>query len=106
MIAPGAGIFGQGAAELALTALLIGFARAIQVVLDDGQIIDTLVHGLSVPLQALGPALDEFRASGLERRFYFAHRRLHLESQRLSANHKEFGRELDTSRIVQYKTLQ
>jgi uncharacterized ion transporter superfamily protein YfcC len=49
--------FGAGAAELAMTALLVGFARAIQVVLDDGGVIDTIVHGLSVPLQALGPSL-------------------------------------------------
>jgi uncharacterized ion transporter superfamily protein YfcC len=49
--------FGEGAAELTLTALLIGFARAIQVVLEDGAIIDTIVHGLSVPLQTLGPSL-------------------------------------------------
>ncbi|HSJ24943.1 MAG TPA: TIGR00366 family protein [Longimicrobiales bacterium] len=49
--------FGAGAAELAMTALLVGFARAIQVVLDDGGVIDTVVHGLSVPLQSLGPSL-------------------------------------------------
>lgn len=49
--------FGEGAAELTMTALLIGFARAIQVVLDDGQVIDTIVHGLSGPLQSLGPSL-------------------------------------------------
>jgi uncharacterized ion transporter superfamily protein YfcC len=52
-----ASIFGQGAAELTLTALLIGFARGIQVVLDQGQVTDTIVHGLSVPLQTLGPSL-------------------------------------------------
>jgi uncharacterized ion transporter superfamily protein YfcC len=50
-------LFGEGAAELTLTALLIGFARAIQVVLDDGGVIDTIVHGLSIPLQTLGPSL-------------------------------------------------
>lgn len=50
-------MFGEGAAELAMTALLIGFARAIQVVLDQGGVIDTIVHGLSVPLQSLGPSL-------------------------------------------------
>lgn len=50
-------VFGVGAAELTVTALLIGFARAIQVVLDDGGVIDTIVHGLSVPLQSLGPSL-------------------------------------------------
>jgi uncharacterized ion transporter superfamily protein YfcC len=49
--------FGAGAAELAMTALLVGFARAIQVVLDSGGVIDTIVHGLSVPLQSLGPSL-------------------------------------------------
>lgn len=49
--------FGEGAAELTMTALLIGFARAIQVVLDQGQVIDTIVHGLSGPLQTLGPSL-------------------------------------------------
>jgi uncharacterized ion transporter superfamily protein YfcC len=49
--------FGTGAAELTMTALLIGFARAIQVVLDDGGVIDTIVHGLAVPLQSLGPSL-------------------------------------------------
>lgn len=49
--------FGEGAAELTVTALLIGFARAIQIVLDDGGVIDTIVHGLSVPLQTLGPEL-------------------------------------------------
>src|SRR5690606_12506594 len=50
-------VFGVGPAELTVTALLIGFARAIQVVLDDGGVIDTIVHGLSVPLQSLGPSL-------------------------------------------------
>jgi uncharacterized ion transporter superfamily protein YfcC len=49
--------FGEGAAELTMTALLVGFARAIQVVLEDGAVIDTIVHGLSVPLQGLGPEL-------------------------------------------------
>lgn len=49
--------FGEGAAELTMTALLIGFARAIQVVLESGGVVDTIVHGLSVPLQGLGPSL-------------------------------------------------
>jgi uncharacterized ion transporter superfamily protein YfcC len=50
-------VFGEGAAELTMTALLIGFARAIQVVLVDGGVTDTIIHGLSVPLQGLGPGL-------------------------------------------------
>jgi uncharacterized ion transporter superfamily protein YfcC len=50
-------VFGKGAAELTMTALLIGFARAIQIVLDDGGVIDTIVHGLSVPLEFVGPSV-------------------------------------------------
>lgn len=46
-----------GASELTTTALLIGFARSIQVILDDGQVIDTIIHGVSLPLQTLGPSL-------------------------------------------------
>lgn len=48
--------FSAGAAALAGTALMIGFARSIQVMLDDGQILHTIVHGLSEPLGALGSA--------------------------------------------------
>jgi uncharacterized ion transporter superfamily protein YfcC len=47
--------FCTGAAELTTTALLIGFARTIQVVLDDGQVVDTIVHGVAQPMQSLGP---------------------------------------------------
>ena len=50
-------LFGEGAAELTMTALLIGFARAIQVVLESGGVIDTIVHGASVPLASLGPSV-------------------------------------------------
>jgi uncharacterized ion transporter superfamily protein YfcC len=35
---------------MAFAALLIGFARAISVVLAQGKVIDTIVHGLSEPL--------------------------------------------------------
>jgi uncharacterized ion transporter superfamily protein YfcC len=48
--------FCKGAAELTTTALLIGFARSIQVVLNDGQIVDTIIHGIAEPLRRLGPA--------------------------------------------------
>ncbi len=50
--------FGAGAASLTSTALLIGVARGIQVVLNDGGIVDTMVHGISVPLQELPGALS------------------------------------------------
>ncbi|MEJ2399810.1 MAG: TIGR00366 family protein [Xanthomonadales bacterium] len=46
--------FVNGAGELIGTALLIGFARAIQITLDDGQVLHTIVHGLSQPLLAAG----------------------------------------------------
>lgn len=49
--------FGQGAAELTVTALLIGFARSIALILQDGQVLDTIVHYLSIPLQGMGPEL-------------------------------------------------
>ncbi len=49
--------FCTGAAELTTTALLIGFARSILIVLEDGNVIDTIVHGIAQPLQTVGPAL-------------------------------------------------
>ena len=50
--------FGVGAASLTSVALLIGVARAIQVVLDEGGVVDTLVYGISVPVQQLPGALS------------------------------------------------
>ena len=50
--------FGVGAASLTSTALLIGVARSIQVVLNEGGIVDTMVHGISLPLQELPGALS------------------------------------------------
>ena len=49
--------FGVGASELTMTALLVGFARTIEVVLSDGRVIDTIVAGLAAPLERLGPEL-------------------------------------------------
>ena len=46
--------FCKGAAELTTTALLIGFARAIKVVLDEGRIVDTIVDRMARPLAELG----------------------------------------------------
>jgi uncharacterized ion transporter superfamily protein YfcC len=46
--------FGEGAAELATTALLIGFARSIALLLEDGQVLHTIVNGLAGPLQMVG----------------------------------------------------
>ena len=50
--------FGAGAAALTSVALMIGVARGIQVVLNEGGIVDTIVHGLSLPLEGLPAALS------------------------------------------------
>ena len=50
--------FIEGAGELIGTALLIGFARAIEIMLTDGQVLHTIVHGLSAPLMVVGPELS------------------------------------------------
>ncbi len=47
--------FVDGFRDMAFAGLLIGFARAIYVVLADGRIVDTIVHGLSLPLAGLPP---------------------------------------------------
>lgn len=49
--------FCKGAAELTTTALLIGVARAIQVVLEEGRVVDTIINGIATPLTHLGPHL-------------------------------------------------
>jgi uncharacterized ion transporter superfamily protein YfcC len=49
--------FAAGASELAVVALLVGFARSIALILENGQVLHTIVHGLSIPLQQVGPEL-------------------------------------------------
>jgi len=49
--------FGLGASELTMTAMLVGFARSIQVVLEHGGVVDTIIAGLANPLQRLAPEL-------------------------------------------------
>lgn len=43
--------FSEGFASMAYAAALIGFARAITVLLDQGHVIDTVVHGIFVPIE-------------------------------------------------------
>jgi uncharacterized ion transporter superfamily protein YfcC len=50
--------FGTGASELAIVALLVGFARSIALLLEQGQVLHTIVHGLSLPLQQVMPELS------------------------------------------------
>jgi uncharacterized ion transporter superfamily protein YfcC len=42
--------FIEGVSDLVTTAVLIGVARGIALILEDGQILHTLVHGMSLPL--------------------------------------------------------
>lgn len=49
--------FAVGASELTTTALLIGFARAIKIILEDGKVIDTIIDGVAAPLASAGPEL-------------------------------------------------
>ncbi len=50
--------FSKGAAELAPTAVLIGFARAIALLLEDGEVLHTIVHAMAEPLIGLPSELS------------------------------------------------
>jgi uncharacterized ion transporter superfamily protein YfcC len=54
--------FTAGASDLAPVALLVGFARSIALILEDGQVLHTIVHALSVPL---GQVVPEASAVGM-----------------------------------------
>jgi uncharacterized ion transporter superfamily protein YfcC len=45
--------FLRGAAEMTAAALIVGFARTIEVVLSDGQIIDSIIHGIASLLEGM-----------------------------------------------------
>ena len=45
--------FAEGFGQMAYASLLIGFARVISVVLEQGRVMDTIVHGLFTPLAHL-----------------------------------------------------
>lgn len=47
-------LFIKGAASAAGVALIVGIARGIQVVLEQGKIMDTIINALSAPLQNFG----------------------------------------------------
>jgi uncharacterized ion transporter superfamily protein YfcC len=50
--------YAEGFKEMAFAAVIVGFARSIYLVLQEGLIIDTIVHGLFTPLQNLPTALS------------------------------------------------
>lgn len=60
--------FLQGIQKLAYGALVVGLARAIIVMLEEGTVLDTIVYGLAVPLETMPPvlaALGMFGANGV-----------------------------------------
>ncbi len=56
----------DGFRSMAYAALLIGFARSIYVVMNDGHIIDTIVRGLFVPLEGLPVAVSAIGMSAAQ----------------------------------------
>ncbi len=58
--------FVDGFRSMAYAAMLIGFARAIFVVLDDGRVIDTIVQGLFAPIARLPLALSAIGMMGVQ----------------------------------------
>jgi uncharacterized ion transporter superfamily protein YfcC len=48
-------IFVKGAGEMFGVAMLVGLGRAIQIILENGNILDSIIQGLSRPLSGFGP---------------------------------------------------
>jgi len=63
--------FVEGFKSLAYAALLIGFARGIYVVLDQGQVIDTIVQGIFTPVAHLPVALSAVGMMGIQSLVHF-----------------------------------
>jgi len=60
-----AAAFIDGFRAMSGAALLVGFARAISVVLDDGMVLDTIVHGIFTPVAGMPSALSALAMMGL-----------------------------------------
>ncbi|MDT8409080.1 MAG: YfcC family protein [Wenzhouxiangellaceae bacterium] len=58
--------FSDGAAGLAGTAILIGFARAIALILEDGQVLHTIVNAMASPLTGLPAELSAVGMLGIQ----------------------------------------
>jgi len=58
--------FVDGFRAMAYAGILIGFARAIYIVLSDGVIIDTIVHGLFTPLASLPRMIAVLGMTGVQ----------------------------------------
>ncbi|MEC5425663.1 YfcC family protein [Virgibacillus sp. C22-A2] len=60
--------FMEGTKKLVYGALVVGLARAVIVILEDGKTLDSIVYGLSIPLENLSPvfaAIGMFLSNGL-----------------------------------------
>lgn len=51
-------VYSEGFAELIFAGIIVGLARSIYLVLEEGQIIDTIIYGLFTPLEHLPLALS------------------------------------------------
>lgn len=58
--------FQEGAKDLVVTALIIGLARGILIVLQDGQIIDTILYSLSSVVDDVGPIVSSYLMLGTQ----------------------------------------
>ncbi len=58
--------FSKGAAELAATALLIGFARGISLIMEDGMILHTIINAMSSPLVGLPAEVSAVGMLGIQ----------------------------------------
>ena len=58
--------FIRGASEMTSAALLIGFARTIEVVLSNGQIIDTIINAIASTLEGTGPYVASIGMLGVQ----------------------------------------
>ncbi|MFO8233472.1 MAG: TIGR00366 family protein [Longimonas sp.] len=58
--------FVVGAKELTETALLVGIARGIALIMEEGEILHTIVYALSVPLDAVGPEIAGVGMMGMQ----------------------------------------
>ena len=70
-IAGTAGAFVEGLRSMAFAALLIGFARGIYIVMDEGQIVDTVVHALFTPIANLPISLSAIGMMAVQTAVHF-----------------------------------
>jgi uncharacterized ion transporter superfamily protein YfcC len=63
--------FVEGFRSMAFAALLIGFARGIYIVLDEGRIVDTIVQGLFTPIAGLPTTLAALGMMGVHTLVHF-----------------------------------